>query len=224
LLASAQLRVTDKAYTGSALVACGYISVHLPRRPNIDAVHVAGRRFGFSQCLMVAKILVGMLCTHLLCFSLMFLLISQRCVPEKWAWISLPWGISCWAVPMCCSWWRAAGLERDERAQSHAHTGVSRGLLAGGHALFRAACALAASPAGLCRHLQHHASAGAMESVRLARYAMLSGMAALLFFGMVLTVIYGVRTFAKDLYGQMVFFAVLVSGICVLNVIKFFRC
>lgn len=57
----------------------------------------------------------------------------------------------------------------------------------------------------------------------MARYAMLSGMAALLFFVMALTVIYGVRTFAKDLYGEMVFFAALIMSICVLNALKFFK-
>ena len=39
---------------------------------------------------------------------------------------------------------------------------------------------------------------------------MLAGMSALLFVGMVLAVVYGVRTFAKDLYGEMVFFALLI--------------
>lgn len=57
----------------------------------------------------------------------------------------------------------------------------------------------------------------------VARYAMLSGMSALLFLIMTITVIYGVRTFAKDLYGEMVFFAVLISGICVLNALKFMK-
>lgn len=56
-----------------------------------------------------------------------------------------------------------------------------------------------------------------------ARYAMLAAMAALLFFVMTLTVIYGVRTFAKDLHGEMIFFAILISGICVLNALKFLK-
>lgn len=40
---------------------------------------------------------------------------------------------------------------------------------------------------------------------------------------MALTVIYGARTFAKDLYGEMVFFAALISGLCVLNALKFMK-
>lgn len=53
----------------------------------ITASDVAGRgwldfisRFLY---LMVAKILVGMLCTHLMCFAVMFLLISRRLHPRK---------------------------------------------------------------------------------------------------------------------------------------------
>ena len=55
------------------------------------------------------------------------------------------------------------------------------------------------------------------------RYAMLSAMATLLFLVMTLTIIYGVCTFAKKLYAEMVFFALLISGICVLNALKFLR-
>lgn len=56
-----------------------------------------------------------------------------------------------------------------------------------------------------------------------ARYAMLAAMAAILFFAMTITVIYGVRTFARDLYGEMIFFALLIGGICVLNALKFVK-
>lgn len=41
----------------------------------------------------------------------------------------------------------------------------------------------------------------------VARYAMLAAMSAVLFFAMTLNVIYGLRTFAKDFYGEMIFFA-----------------
>ena len=57
----------------------------------------------------------------------------------------------------------------------------------------------------------------------VARHAMLSAMSALLFLVMTLTVIYGVRTFAKDLHREMFFFALLIGGICVLNAIKFVK-
>eukprot|EP01034_Spumella_vulgaris_P044282 gene44282-55065_t len=57
----------------------------------------------------------------------------------------------------------------------------------------------------------------------VARYALLSGMSALLFLMMALTALYGVRTFAKHLYWEMAFFALLIGGICVLNAIKFLK-
>lgn len=57
----------------------------------------------------------------------------------------------------------------------------------------------------------------------VARYAMLAAMATMLFFAMTITVIYGVRTFARDLYGEMIFFAFLIGGICVLNALKFVK-
>jgi len=56
-----------------------------------------------------------------------------------------------------------------------------------------------------------------------ARYAMLAAMATLLFFTMTITAIHGMRTFAKDLSGEMIFFALLIGGICVLNALKFIK-
>ena len=54
----------------------------------------------------------------------------------------------------------------------------------------------------------------------VARYAMLSGMSALLFLAMMVAVIHGARSFARDLYVEMLLFAVLIGGICALNVAK----
>jgi diguanylate cyclase (GGDEF)-like protein len=54
-----------------------------------------------------------------------------------------------------------------------------------------------------------------------ARYAMLSGMSVVVFVAMTLTAIQGARTFAKDLYWEMVFFALLIGGIGGLNALKF---
>ncbi len=56
-----------------------------------------------------------------------------------------------------------------------------------------------------------------------ARYAMLAAMATMLFFAMTIAVIHGARTFAKNLHGEMVFFAFLIGGICVLNALKFVK-
>jgi len=56
-----------------------------------------------------------------------------------------------------------------------------------------------------------------------ARYAMLASSATLLFFAMSVTVLCGTRSFAKDLRAEMIFFACLIGGICVLNAIKFLK-
>ncbi|WP_197430024.1 GGDEF domain-containing protein [Stenotrophomonas sp. KCTC 12332] len=54
----------------------------------------------------------------------------------------------------------------------------------------------------------------------VARYVMLAGVCAVSFVAMVAMLLYGVRSFAKDLRGEVLLFAGLISGICVLNVIK----
>nr|WP_288359148.1 GGDEF domain-containing protein [uncultured Pseudomonas sp.] len=54
-----------------------------------------------------------------------------------------------------------------------------------------------------------------------ARHALLAGACVLLFLGMIIALLIGSQTFAKDLRVEMLVFAVLISGICVLNAAKF---
>nr|WP_256355078.1 GGDEF domain-containing protein [Pseudomonas sp. sia0905] len=54
-----------------------------------------------------------------------------------------------------------------------------------------------------------------------ARHALLAGACVLLFLGMIVALLVGSQTFAKDLRVEMLVFAVLISGICVLNAAKF---
>ena len=49
---------------------------------------------------------------------------------------------------------------------------------------------------------------------------MLAGACALLFLAMVVTLLYGMRSFAKDMRAEMTVFAVLIAGICGLNAAK----
>ncbi|MEG2468521.1 MAG: hypothetical protein RSB86_14105 [Comamonas sp.] len=56
-----------------------------------------------------------------------------------------------------------------------------------------------------------------------ARYTMLAGMSTLLCLAMMAAIIYDVRTFAKDFYAEMGIFAVLISGICLLNTMQFVK-
>lgn len=53
-----------------------------------------------------------------------------------------------------------------------------------------------------------------------ARHAMLAGACASLFLAMAVAVLYGRRTFARDLRVEMMVFAVLIGGICILNAAK----
>ncbi len=54
-----------------------------------------------------------------------------------------------------------------------------------------------------------------------ARHALLAASCALLFLGMTVTALYAGQTFARDLRVEMTVFAVLIGGICVLNAAKF---
>src|SRR5690606_29804933 len=53
------------------------------------------------------------------------------------------------------------------------------------------------------------------------RHALLAGSCAVLFLGMAMALLYGMRTFARGLRVEMMMFVVLIGGICVLNVAKF---
>lgn len=171
---------------------------------------------------MVANIIVGMLCAHLLCFGGMFRLISSRLHGKKLGMdvfaaanfmlgsayiLQLLAGPAGWSLisvvnhtlTLCVSavYWVGA-MRFFERPMP----------------LWRPLIALALAYTALQVLVQW-----AFGSV--ARYAMLSGLSALVFLAMVITVIYGVRTFAKNLRAEMVLFAILISGICVLNAAKF---
>lgn len=173
---------------------------------------------------MVANILVGMLCAHLLCFSVMFLLISKRLHGQKMGMDFFAMGnllLGCAYVLQLAEGGPAWSLMS---VVNHTFT------LASPVAYWLGAMRFFGHSVPLWRPLLAVAVTYSAAQVLVqwslgpvARYAMLSGMSALLFLVMVITVIYGVRTFAKDLYGEMLFFAALISGICVLNALKFMK-
>ncbi len=173
---------------------------------------------------MVANILVGMLCAHLLCFSVMFLLISKRLHGQKMGMDFFAMGnllLGCAYVLQLAEGGPAWSLMS---VVNHTFT------LASPVAYWLGAMRFFGHSVPLWRPLLAVAVTYSAAQVLVqwslgpvARYAMLSGMSALLFLVMVITVVYGVRTFAKDLYGEMLFFAALISGICVLNALKFMK-
>lgn len=173
---------------------------------------------------MVAKILVGMLCAHLLCFSVMFWLVSKRLQGKKMGMDFFALGNLLLGVAYALQLAEGGPGWSLMSVVNHTFT------LASPVAYWLGAMRFFGRSVPLWRPLLAVAVAYSAAQVLVqwsmgpvARYAMLSGMSALLFLVMVITVVYGVRTFAKDLYGEMAFFAVLISGICVLNALKFMK-
>ena len=170
---------------------------------------------------MIATLLVGMLCVYLLSFTVMFQLISRRLQDEKmgmdvfalanlmlgcayvlqllegppgWSWNSLVNHTLtlCSLLAYCVGGARFFG---------HA-TPLGKPLLclAVGYSLLQLLVNWAFGP--------------------VARYVLLAGTCSVTFISMVLMLLHGMRSFGKDLRGEMALFAGLISGICVLNLIK----
>lgn len=170
---------------------------------------------------MVVTILVGMLCAHLLCFSVMFFLISKRLQGKKM-------GVDLFAAGNLLLG-LAYLLQLAEKGPTWSLLSVVNHTLTltSPIAFWLGAVRFFGHSTPLWRPLIACAVAYTALQVLVqwglgpvARYAMLSGISALLFLAMAITVVHGVRTFAKDLRVEMVFFAVLISGICVLNALK----
>ncbi len=170
---------------------------------------------------MIATLLVGMLCVYLLSFTVMFLLISRRLQDENmgmdvfgvgnlmlggayvlqllegapgWSWLSMlnHTLTLCSLLAYCVGGARFFGRSTP--------LAVPLLCLAVGYSLVQILVNWAFGP--------------------VARYVMLAGVCAVSFVAMVAMLLYGVRSFAKDLRGEVLLFAGLISGICVLNVIK----
>ncbi|MEG2768320.1 MAG: GGDEF domain-containing protein [Comamonas sp.] len=173
---------------------------------------------------MVATILVGMLCAHLLCFAVMFLLISKRLQGKKMGMDFFALGNLLLGLAYVLQLAENGPAWSEMSVVNHTLT------LAAPIAYWLGAMRFFGHTVPLWQPLIGFAVVYVAAQVLVqwslgptARYAMLAGMAALMFLGMTLTIIYGVRTFAKDLYAEMVIFALLISGICLLNAIKFVK-
>lgn len=171
---------------------------------------------------MVASVILGMLCVHLFCFCAMFLLISRRLRDKK--------------------------MGTDVFAAGHLLLGIayilqllapppgSWGMSIVNHTL--TLCAPIAYVFGAIRFFNrpipvlypmlavaavYTAAQVLVEAVwgTAARHALLAASCALLFLAMTLALLYGARTFARDLRLEMIVFSFLVGGICALNAAKF---
>ena len=170
---------------------------------------------------MVTTVVIGMLCVHLLCFSLMFLLISRRLHGKK--------------------------MGMDVFALGNLMLGLAYVLqLFGGHANGSVMsivnhtltlCAPVTYVLGGLRFFDYPiriwrpllATAAGYTAVQIlvqvllgteARHALLAGSCAALFLAMTVAVLYVGTTLARDLRVEMGVFAVLIGGICALNAAK----
>ena len=167
---------------------------------------------------MVTTVVIGMLCVHLLCFSLMFLLISRRLLGKK--------------------------MGMDVFALGNLMLGLAYVLqLFGGHANGSVMsivnhtltlCAPVTYVLGGLRFFDYpiriwrpllgtavgYTTVQILVQVLLgteARHAMLAGSCAALFLAMTVAALYVGTTLARDLRVEMGVFAVLIGGICALN-------
>lgn len=167
---------------------------------------------------MVATVILGMLCVHLLCFSTMFLLISKRLEGNRM-------GMEVFALGnlllgMAYALQLLSGVTSNSAIDFINHT--------------MTLCAPVAYALGAARFFNLSvpvwqpllAVAGLYTTAQVlveftlgtqARHAMLAGACAMLFLAMVVTLLRGMRTFAKDMRAEMALFAVLIAGICGLN-------
>ncbi len=171
---------------------------------------------------MIATLLVGMLCVHLLCFAVMFLLISRRLEGDRM-------GMEVFALGNLMLG-GAYVLQLLEGTQGWGWMSVTNHMLTlcapvaycvGGLRFFGRSAPLLRPLLAVA--LGYVALQGLAQAVwgAVGRYALLAATCAVLFAGMVLVLLRGMRSFARDLRGEMVLFVCLISGISVLNAMKF---
>ncbi len=171
---------------------------------------------------MIATLLVGMLCVHLLCFAVMFLLISRRLEGDRM-------GMEVFALGNLMLG-GAYVLQLLEGTQGWGWMSVTNHMLTlcapvaycvGGLRFFGRSAPLLRPLLAVA--LGYVALQGLAQAVwgPVGRYALLAATCAVLFAGMVLVLLRGMRSFARDLRGEMVLFVCLISGISVLNAMKF---
>lgn len=173
---------------------------------------------------MIATLLVGMLCVYLLSFTALFLLISQRLGGEKMGTDAFAVGnltlgtayvLQLLEGPAGWSWMSVVN-----------HSLTLCALLAysvGGARFFGRAVPLLAPLVAVGTGYAVVQVGVEWAWGPVARYALLSATCALCFTAMVAVLLSGLCTFARDLRGEVVLFAALISGICVLNLVKLAR-
>lgn len=171
---------------------------------------------------MVATVILGMLCVHLLFFCVMFLLISTRLNGKKMGTDVFALGNLLLGLAYLLQLLGGPAGGDIMSVVNHTLT------LCAPVVYVLGALRFFNRPAPVWRSLVTLAVTYTAAQVLVqsmlgseARHALLAGSCALLFLAMTVTLLYGTRTFAKDLRVEMVVFAILIGGICALNAAKF---
>lgn len=170
---------------------------------------------------MVTTVVLGMLCVHLLCFSLMFLLISRRLHGKKMGMDVFALGNLMLGLAYVLQLFSGHANESVMSIVNHTLTLCAPvTYVLGGLRFFD-------YPIRIWRPLL--ATAAGYTAVQIlvqvllgteARHALLAGSCAALFLAMTVAALYVGTTLASDLRVEMGVFAVLIGGICALNAAK----
>ena len=171
---------------------------------------------------MVTTVILGMLCVYLLCFSLMFLLISTRLNGKKMGMEIFALGNLLLGLAYILQLFGGPPDEGPMSVINHTMT------LSAPVVYVLGAMRFFERPTLVLRPLLILAAGYTVLQLLVqwllgveARHAMLAAACASLFLAMTVAVLYGCRTFARDLRVEMLVFAVLIGGICILNAMKF---
>ena len=170
---------------------------------------------------MVTTVILGMLCVYLLCFCVMFMLISTRLADKKMGMDVFALGNLLLGLAYILQLFGGAPGWSMASVINHSLT------LCAPVAYLLGALRFFERPTAVVRPLLALAAtytiAQALVQLWLgdeARHALLAGTCALLFLVMMLMALHGSRTFARDLRVEMLVMAVLIGGICLLNAAK----
>lgn len=178
--------------------------------------------FSINATPMTTTVILGMLCVHLICFCVMFLLISTRLNGKKMGMEVLALGNLLLGLAYILQLLGGPSSWGFMSVVNHTLT------LSAPVAYVLGAMRFFDRTTPVLRPLLVLALIYSVVQVLVqlllgdaARHALLAALCALLFLGMTAAVLYGRRSFAKDLSVEMIIFAVLIGGICILNAAKF---
>lgn len=171
---------------------------------------------------MVTTAILSMLCVHLLCFCVMFLLISTRLNGRKMGMEVFALGHLLLALAYILQLLSGSANGSALSIINHTLTLCAPVAYALGSMHFFG------KPTPILRPLLLLAGSYTLLQIIVqnligidARHALLAASCALLFCAMAITALYVRQTVAKDLRVEMMVFATLIAGICILNAMKF---